>query len=107
MIFITREITQTNTQITVPLKSDISHNFLSFVHFNFVRIEIQEIHTAAVESVSIPLAALEFKRLAVVKHPVKLVSPFIIADIQNTHKLWEAATNFSEFFDVLSARQVD
>ena len=77
------------------------------MRFNFVRIEIQEIHTAAVESVSIPLAALEFKRLAVVKHPVKLVSPFIIADIQNTHKLWESVTNVSGFCDVLSARQVD
>ena len=60
-----------------------------------------------VEFVSIPAAAFKFERLAVVKHPVKLVSPFIIADIQNPHKLWEGATNVSELFDVLSARQID
>ena len=67
------------------IHKDVSINFET-VDLNFDDFLVLQVRDF-VEFVSIPAAALKFKRLTVVKHPVELLQIFIVDDIQDAQKL--------------------
>jgi hypothetical protein len=61
--------------------------------------------TDMLKFVTIPAAALKFKRLTVVKHPVEFFQVFIVLYIQGAQKLRQGATSVSVCADGLFARK--
>jgi hypothetical protein len=68
---------------------------------DFLVLQVRDL----VEFMSIPVAALKFKRLTVVKHPVELSQSFIVHVIQGAQKLRQGATSVSVCVDGLFARK--
>lgn len=78
--------------------------FIGIVDLNFDDFLVLQVK-GTVEFMSIPAAALKFKRLTVVKHPVELFQVFIVLVIQGAQKLRQGATSILVCADGLFARK--